>query len=91
MISELDLYSEISEDILEIKDKKSWGVFSVPLGKTANIADIFESLIFGKKIKDKKKISIFKKMAEFEETAKNNWNTVIKEFNNKLNKPKIFN
>lgn len=25
MISELDLYSEVSEDILEIKDKKSWG------------------------------------------------------------------
>lgn len=84
MISELDLYSEVSEDILEIKDKKSWGIFSVPLGRTSNIADIFESLIFGKKINDERKISIFKKMAEFEETAKNNWNIVIKEFNNKL-------
>lgn len=79
MILDLNLYRNYSDLLLD-ENGGSWGIFSASLGKGSNIDSFFE------KIMPKGKRNIFSEMYSFQSFAKDNWVTLIQEFNNKINK-----
>lgn len=78
MISDLNLYSDYSDIILDSKVKQSWGIFSIPMGKNSNIDSFFE------KIMPEKKRNLFSEVYDFESFAKENWSSLVKEFTIKI-------
>lgn len=77
MITNLNLYTNFSDKLLNSKGE-SWGVFSAPLGKGSNIDNFFEKII----PKDKK--NMFSEMYSFQSFAKENWLSLVEEFNKKI-------
>ncbi|MGL5595602.1 MAG: DEAD/DEAH box helicase [Cetobacterium sp.] len=81
-ILDLNLYSNYS-DLLLGSVESSWGIFSAPLGKGSNIDSFFE------KITPKGKRNIFSEVYSFQSFAKENWKSLIKEFNKKVKEIEI--
>lgn len=73
-IEELDLYKEISKEII---GGESWGIFSVALGRGNNI-NKFLDIIF-----DKEK-DLFSMMKDYSQNCSEKWSDLKEEFNKKL-------
>lgn len=73
-IEELDLYKEISKEII---GGESWGIFSVALGRGNNINKFLDTVL--RKDKD-----LFSMMKDYSQNCSEKWSDLKEEFNKKL-------